>query len=108
MSSPLRLAIVAGDGIGPEVVAASLKVLEAAAPAAGCQYKSTEFPFSAAHFLDSGHVLDDSDIAELRKFDAILLGAVGGLPNDPRLAGGVIEKGILLKLRFELDQYINL
>ncbi|TWT87206.1 3-isopropylmalate dehydrogenase [Pseudobythopirellula maris] len=104
----LNLAILGGDGIGPEVVGASLDVLKAAAPGCGLEYKTTDFPFSAAHFLETGHVLDDADVETLRGYDAILLGAVGGLPNDPRLAGGVIEKGILLKLRFELDQYINL
>ncbi|TWT72683.1 3-isopropylmalate dehydrogenase [Posidoniimonas polymericola] len=108
MSQPLKIAQIAGDGIGPEVVGASLEVLRAAAHGCGLEYSVTEFPFSAAHFLETGHVLDDSDIEKLRGFDSILLGAVGGLPNDPRLAGGVIEKGILLKLRFELDQYINL
>ena len=107
-SSPLKIAVIAGDGIGPEVVAASLSVLEAAAPGNSLAYETTHFPFSAAHYLETEHILDDQDIAELRKYDAILLGAVGGLPNDPRLAGGVIEKGILLRLRFELDQYINL
>ena len=64
-------------------------------------------PFSAAHYLETGAVLTDADVENLRRFDAILLGAVGGAPNDPRLAGGVIEKGILLKLRFDLDQYVN-
>ncbi|MEM8863944.1 MAG: 3-isopropylmalate dehydrogenase [Planctomycetota bacterium] len=108
MSDTHKIAVIAGDGIGPEVVDASLEVLKAAAPACDLKYETTSFPFSAAHFLETGHVLGDDDIATLRKYDAILLGAVGGLPNDPRLAGGVIEKGILLKLRFELDQYINL
>ena len=108
MAEPLKIAQIAGDGIGPEVVGASLEVLKAAAPGCGLEYQVEEFPFSAAHFLETGHVLDDQDIQTLRGFDSILLGAVGGLPNDPRLAGGVIEKGILLKLRFELDQYINL
>lgn len=104
----MKLAVIGGDGIGPEVVAAALEVLKVAAPASEFAYETTDFPFSAAHFLQTGHVLDEADIEQLRQFDAILLGAVGGLPNDPRLAGGVIEKGILLKLRFELDQYINL
>jgi 3-isopropylmalate dehydrogenase len=108
MAESLRIAVIAGDGIGPEVVGAALDVLNKVAPTAGLRCECEEFPFSAAHFLETGHVLDDNDIARLRKFDAIFLGAVGGLPNDPRLAGGVIEKGILLRLRFELDQYINL
>ncbi len=108
MATPHKIAVIAGDGIGPEVVGASLEVLAAAAPQCGLDYELTHFPFSAAHFLETGHVLSDDDVSALRSFDAILLGAVGGLPNDPRLAGGVIEKGILLKLRFELDQYINL
>jgi 3-isopropylmalate dehydrogenase len=108
MSRPLKLAVVAGDGIGPEVVGASLEVLRAVAPSCGLKYETTDFPFSARHYLETGHVLSDDDVQTLRGYDAILLGAVGGLPNDPRLAGGVIEKGILLKLRFELDQYINL
>jgi 3-isopropylmalate dehydrogenase len=104
----MKLAVIAGDGIGPEVVGASLEVLKAVAPSCELSYTTTDFPFSAAHFLETGHVLSDENIATLRAYDAILLGAVGGLPNDPRLAGGVIEKGILLKLRFEMDQYINL
>jgi 3-isopropylmalate dehydrogenase len=108
MTAALQLAIIGGDGIGPEVVGAAMNVLDAAAPSCGCRYLATEFPFSARHFIETGHVLSDDDVAQLRKFDAIFLGAVGGLPNDPRLAGGVIEKGILLKLRFDLDQYINL
>ncbi len=104
----LQIANIAGDGIGPEVVASALAVLETLAPQVGLDYQTTDFPFSATHFLDTGHILDDADLDTLRKFDAILLGAVGGLPNDPRLAGGVIEKGILLRLRFAFDQYINL
>jgi len=104
----MKLAVIGGDGIGPEVVGTAMHVLEAIAPTHHFKFESTKFPFSAGHYLETGHVLEDDDIVELRKFDAILLGAVGGLPNNPRLAGGVIEKGILLKLRFELDQYINL
>ena len=103
-----NLAVVGGDGTGPEVVAQGLRVLDAVAAKHGIQHAAKHFPFGADHFLKTGHVLTDADIAELRKFDAIYLGAVGGQPNDPRLAGGVIEKGILLKMRFDLDQYINL
>ena len=108
MAGSLKVAVIGGDGIGPEVVGAALEVLDAAAPGCQLSVERQEFPFSATHFINTGHVLDDADIAELRKFDAIFLGAVGGQPNDPRLAGGVIEKGILLRLRFELDQYVNL
>ena len=101
---PLNLAVIAGDGIGPEVVNAALEVLDAT----GLDTRREAFPFSAAHYLETGAVLSDDDVEGLRRFDAILLGAVGGAPDDPRLAGGVIEKGILLKLRFDLDQYVNL
>jgi len=104
----LRIASIAGDGIGPEVVGQAFAVLDAAAALDGFTYQKTGFPFGAEHYIATGHVLDDADIATLRGFDAIMLGAVGGKPNDPRLAGGVIEKGILLRLRFELDQYVNL
>ena len=104
----LNLASIPGDGIGPEVVDQSFLVLDAAAAKTGLTYQKSHFPFSADHYIKTGKVLDDNDILGLRSFDAIMLGAVGGKPNDPRLAGGVIEKGILLKLRFDLDQYINL
>lgn len=104
----LKIASIPGDGIGTEVVAAAFTVLDAAAPRDGFTYEKTEFPFGAEHYIETGHVLTDDDIATLRGYDAIMLGAVGGQPNDPRLAGGIIEKGILLKLRFDLDQYINL
>ncbi len=100
---PLSIAVIAGDGIGLEVTTAALEVLDAT----GLETKREAFPFSAAHYLATGQVLTDADVDKLRGFDAILLGAVGGAPNDPRLAGGVIEKGILLKLRFDLDQYVN-
>src|SRR5690606_14191687 len=95
-------------GTGPEVVAQGLRVLEAAAAKHGFDVAITRFPFGAEHYIETGKVLEDADLNELRKHDAIYFGAVGGQPNDPRLAGGVIEKGILLKMRFSLDQYINL
>lgn len=105
---PLKLAVIAGDGTGPEVIREGLRVLKAAAARHGLDWSADHFPFGAEHYLKTGHTLSDDDLAVLRGYDAIYLGAVGGRPNDPRLAGGVIEKGILLKLRFDLDQYINL
>ncbi len=104
----LNLALLPGDGTGPEVVAQAVAVLNAAASTGGLDVQTTTYPFGAEHYLETGHVLEDADLQALRQHDAILLGAVGGQPNDPRLAGGVIEKGILLKIRFELDQYVNL
>ena len=100
----LNLAVVAGDGTGKEVVREALRVLNAAAQAHGLEVRKTEFPFGGEHYLKTGKVLDDSDLVELRKFDAILLGAVG----HPDVKPGILERGLLLKMRFELDQYINL
>ena len=107
MPRNISLAVIAGDGIGPEVVAEALKVLEAALPA-DATVTPTHFPFSARHYLESGEILSDESLAALDSHDAILLGAVGGDPRDPRLAGGIIERGLLLKLRFAFDHYVNL
>lgn len=107
MPRNISLAVIGGDGIGPEVTAEALKVLEAAVPA-DVTIDATQYPFSAGHYLDTGRVLDDADLEALRQHDAILLGAVGGDPRDPRLAGGLIERGLLLKLRFAFDHYVNL
>jgi 3-isopropylmalate dehydrogenase len=104
MPKPLKLAVIPGDGIGPEVVAEALKVLAAT----GVDATTTEFPFGAGHFLATGDILDDEDLAALASHDVILLGAVGGDPRDPRLAGGVVERGLLLKLRFAFHHYVNL
>jgi len=79
-----------------------------AALAGEAQLAVTAYPFSAAHYLDTGDILGEADLAALAGHDAILLGAVGGDPRDPRLAGGIIERGLLLKLRFAFDHYINL
>jgi 3-isopropylmalate dehydrogenase len=107
MPRTISLAVIAGDGIGPEVIGEALKVLHAAIPS-DVNLATTEYPFGAGHFLATGEILADADIAALETHDAILLGAVGGDPRDPRLAGGVIERGLLLKLRFALDHYVNL
>ena len=107
MPTALNLAVIPGDGIGPEVIAEALKVLRAAL-GDDVELATTQFPFGAGHFLETGKILDDSDLDELKKHDAILLGAVGGDPRDARLKGGIIERGLLLKLRFALDHYVNL
>jgi 3-isopropylmalate dehydrogenase len=106
-STSLKLAVIPGDGIGPEVTAEALKVLEVAAPA-GVKLEPTRYDLGAERYLETGEVLPDSVLAEIREHDAILLGAVGGKPGDPRLPAGILERGLLLRLRFELDHYVNL
>jgi len=103
----LELAVIPGDGIGQEVTAEALKVLEAAAPA-GVKFEPTRYDLGAERYLATGEVLPDSVLAEIRQHDAILLGAVGGKPGDPNLPPGILERGLLLRLRFELDHYVNL
>ena len=98
----IRLAVIGGDGIGPEVVAEALKVLRAAAPEVVIE--ETSYDLGAKRWNATGEVLPDSVLQELREHDAILLGAVG----DPSVPSGVLERGLLLRLRFELDQYVNL
>ncbi len=99
-----RIAVIPGDGTGPEVVREGLKVLEAAAHATGFKYETTTYDFGGERYLRTGETLPDSAIDELRQFDVIFLGAIG----HPDVAPGILEKGVLLRLRFELDQYINL
>jgi len=99
-----RIAVIPGDGTGPEVVREGLKVLEAAAQATGFRYDLTTYDFGGERYLRTGETLPDSAIEELRGFDAIYLGAIG----HPDVPPGPLEKGILLRIRFELDQYINL
>ncbi|QIG42274.1 3-isopropylmalate dehydrogenase [Nocardioides anomalus] len=106
-SGSVRLAVIGGDGIGPEVTAEALKVLEVAAPD-GVGFEQTAYDLGAERYLATGEVLPDSVLAEIREHDAILLGAVGGKPNDPNLPPGILERGLLLRLRFELDHYVNL
>jgi len=99
-----KIAVIPGDGTGPEVVNEGLKVLGAAGRKFGFKYETQLFDFSGKRYLKTGKLVDDSDIEALKKFDAIYLGAVG----DPDVKPGIIETGVLLKLRFALDQYINL
>ena len=99
-----KIAVIPGDGTGPEVTAEAVKVLKAAAAKFGFKVELTEFDFGGERYKRTGELLPDSAVEELRKFDAILLGAIG----HPDVAPGILEKGILLRARFELDQYINL
>ncbi|MDP3984461.1 MAG: isocitrate/isopropylmalate family dehydrogenase, partial [Acidimicrobiia bacterium] len=99
-----RLAVIGGDGVGPEVVAESLKVLEVAASRFGFGYTTSNYELGGSRYLSSGEVLPDSVEGELAGHDAILLGAVG----TPEVPPGVLERGLLLKLRFDFDQYVNL
>ncbi len=99
-SSAIRLAVIGGDGIGPEVVAEALKVLRAV----GIKVEETSYDLGARRWQRTGEILPDTALAEIRGHDAILLGAVG----DPSVPSGVLERGLLLRLRFELDHYVNL
>jgi 3-isopropylmalate dehydrogenase len=103
-----QLAVIPGDGIGPEVTAEALKVLEAVSSQADVKFESTRYDLGAERYLATGEVLPDSVLAEIKQHDAILLGAVGGKPGDPNLPPGILERGLLLRLRFELDHYVNL
>jgi 3-isopropylmalate dehydrogenase len=99
-----RIAVIPGDGTGPEVVAEGMKVLTACSKKFGFSLQSTPFDWGGDRYLETGNVLPDDAAATLKKFNAIYLGAIG----HPKVKPGILEKGILLKLRFELDQYINL
>jgi 3-isopropylmalate dehydrogenase len=98
-----QVAVLGGDGIGPEVTQAALEVISAA----GVNLTTTPFDLGAARYLRDGFVLDDATLEELRRFDAILLGAIGPAIGDTRIPGGTLERGLLLRLRFGLDLYIN-
>jgi len=106
MTRVLDIAVIPGDGIGPEVTAEALKVLRVAVGAAA-EVRATEYTMGATHFLATGEILTDATLESLSQHEAILFGAVGGDPSDARLAGGIIERGLLLKLRFAFDQYVN-
>ncbi|MEI6633192.1 MAG: 3-isopropylmalate dehydrogenase [Chlamydiota bacterium] len=99
-----EIAVIAGDGTGPEVIREGLKVLRAAAEKFGFGIKTRDYDFGGERYLKTGETLPDGAVEELRGFKAIYLGAIG----HPKVKPGILEKGILLKLRFELDQYINL
>ena len=104
MSKTHRIAVIPGDGIGPEVVREGLRVLERVAAREGFRIETTRFPFGAEHFLATKEVLPDAAFEHIRQHDAVLLGAIG----DPRMAPGFLEFGIVGRLRFGLDLFANL
>ncbi|MDQ5972962.1 MAG: 3-isopropylmalate dehydrogenase [Actinomycetota bacterium] len=104
MSRTLSLALIPGDGIGTEVVAEAMKVLAAIAPAADLDIEATEYDLGARRYNETGELLPDAVVEELRGYDAILLGAIG----DPSVAPGILERGVLLPLRFVMDHHVNL
>ncbi|MBC8481333.1 MAG: 3-isopropylmalate dehydrogenase [Planctomycetes bacterium] len=104
VSKSYNIAVMPGDGTGPEVITEAVKVLKAAAEKFDFKVNLTDFDFGGERYKRTGETLPDSGVEELRQFDSILLGAIG----HPDVAPGILEKGILLKARFELDQYINL
>jgi len=104
MSKEYTVAVIPGDGIGPEVVVQGLRVLERIAAIEGFRVRTTPYPFGAEHYLKTREIFPDDAFAEVRQHQAILLGAIG----DPRIEIGLLEFGIIAKLRFELDLFVNL
>jgi len=104
MSKTYSIAVIPGDGTGPEVTAEAVKVLNAAADKFGFKLDMTEYDFGGERYLKTGEVLPETAVDDMKKHDSILLGAIG----HPDVKPGILEKGILLRLRFQLDQYINL
>ncbi|RNL58526.1 3-isopropylmalate dehydrogenase [Arthrobacter oryzae] len=107
-ASTIDLAVIPGDGIGPEVTAEALKVLEKAAAAEGLVLQQTHYVLGAQHWLETGETLPEDTLADLRTRDVILFGAIGAAPGDTRIPSGLIERELLLKLRFSLDHFVNL
>ena len=104
MSKTYKIALIPGDGTGPEVRAEGVKVINAVAAKTGAKFEFTNFDLGGERYKKTGEILPDSCVEEFKKFDAMYLGAIG----HPDVKPGILEKGILLRLRFELDQYINL
>jgi len=102
--SEIQIGVIGGDGIGPEVTAQAMRVLDAAAEVYGFAVRRTEYPFGSEHYFETGDIFPDDAFEEVRQMEAVYLGAIG----DPRAPVGMIEYGIIAKMRFELDLYINL
>ena len=107
MTQSLNLAVIPGDGIGPEVTTEALETVKLVSTGV-LDVHATTHSLGARHYLETGEILSDETLTTLSAHDAILLGAVGGDPRDPKLQGGIIERGLLLKLRFAFDHYVNL
>jgi 3-isopropylmalate dehydrogenase len=108
MSETIDIAVIPGDGIGPEVIAEAVKVLKKVTADHGVGLTLTDYKLGAEHWLATGETLPDSTLDALRGHDAILFGAVGAAPGDTSIPSGLIEREMLLKLRFALDHYVNL
>ena len=104
MTREYKIAVIGGDGIGPEVTALALEAVNRATAGSGVDFKTTDFNLGAKRYLETGETLTDADMAKLKGHDAILLGAIG----DPKVPSGVLERQLLLKLRFSFDHYVNL
>jgi 3-isopropylmalate dehydrogenase len=104
VSRTIKLAVIGGDGIGPEVVAEGLKVLDVVGAQYDSNFEKTHYDLGARRWHATGETVTDEMLAELAKADVILLGAVG----DPTVPSGILERGLLLRLRFAFDQYVNL
>ncbi|MBA7467308.1 3-isopropylmalate dehydrogenase [subsurface metagenome] len=99
-----KIGVIPGDGVGPEIIKEGLKVIDAVSKKTGFKYETVTYDFGGERYLKTGEVLPDSALEEMKQLDAIYLGAVG----HPQVKPGILEKGLLLRVRFELDQYINL
>ena len=104
MTREYKIAVIGGDGIGPEVTAIALEAMQLATRGSGVVFETTEYDLGARRFHATGETLTDADLESLKEHDAILLGAIG----DPLVPSGVLERGLLLKLRFAFSHYINL
>ena len=104
MTREYKIAVIGGDGIGPEVTAIALEAIRRVTAGSGVEFKTTDFDLGARRYLETGETLTDTDMDSLKQHDAILLGAIG----DPKVPSGVLERQLLLKLRFTFDHYVNL
>ena len=104
MTRVYDIGVIGGDGIGPEVTAIAIEAITRVTVGSGVEFKTTEYDLGARRYLETGEILTDADLESLKTHDAILLGAIG----DPRVPSGILERQLLLKLRFSFDHYVNL